>query len=156
MLGITKPIARLSRITGPMPLAIGSTPWARCRMKAAPIRPNTPPDAPTVAVVGEESSSAPNEPASTEVKYSARNRARPSAGSSIVPSQYRTYMLKRMCRIPECRKAEVTSRHHCPSATATPTSAPSWNTRPPPPPPPSELPAAEAPMNTSTLMAMST
>ena len=67
MFGITKLSARLNRITGPMPDCIGSMPRARCITNAAPISPNTAPEAPTVAALG-SSSSAPNEPASSEAK----------------------------------------------------------------------------------------
>ena len=45
-----------------MPDCIGSTPRARCITNAAPMRPNTAPDAPTVTSLG-ESRRAPNEPA---------------------------------------------------------------------------------------------
>ena len=62
-----KLIARLKRITGPMPDCIGSIPRARCSTKAAPIRPKTAPEAPTVTALG-DSRSAPNEPASSEAK----------------------------------------------------------------------------------------
>ncbi len=96
-------------MSGPSPDCIGSIPRARWSTNAAPSNPNTAPDAPTVTALG-SSSSAPNEPASTEAKYSATKRAWPSDGSSIVPIQYRMYMLKPMCRIPECRNAPVTSR----------------------------------------------
>ena len=67
MLGITKLSTRLIRITGPIPDCIGSMPRARCITNAAPISPNTAPDAPTVTALG-SSSSAPNEPASSDAK----------------------------------------------------------------------------------------
>jgi hypothetical protein len=67
MFGIRKLSARLNRITGPIPDCIGSMPRARCITNAAPIRPNTAPDAPTVTAFG-ESRSAPNDPASSEAK----------------------------------------------------------------------------------------
>ena len=67
MFGMTKLIARLNRMTGPMPDCIGSMPRARCITNAAPISPKTAPDAPTVTAFG-DSSSAPNEPASSDVK----------------------------------------------------------------------------------------
>jgi hypothetical protein len=69
-----------------MPDCIGSIPRERCMTKAAPINPNTAPDAPTVTALG-ESSSAPNEPASSDARYREMKRACPSVGSSIVPSQ---------------------------------------------------------------------
>ena len=50
-----------------MPDCIGSIPRARCSTNAAPIRPKTAPEAPTVTALG-DSSSAPNEPASSEAK----------------------------------------------------------------------------------------
>ena len=62
-----KLIARLNRITGPMPDCIGSMPRARCITNAAPISPKTAPDAPTVTALG-DNSSAPNEPASSEAR----------------------------------------------------------------------------------------
>ncbi len=45
-----------------MPLSIGLMPRARSTTNAAPISPNTAPDAPTVLVSGSVRSSAPNEP----------------------------------------------------------------------------------------------
>ena len=80
----------------------GSIPRARITITAPPISPNTAPEAPTVGEFG-VSSSAPNEPHSSEVKYSERNRTLPIAGSSSVPRKYRMYMLKPMWRIPNGR-----------------------------------------------------
>jgi hypothetical protein len=71
--------------------------------------PNTAPDAPTVYAFGSRSR-APNDPASSDAKYSAPKRMWPRTGSSIVPSQYRMYMLKRMWKIPPWRKPAVTRR----------------------------------------------
>ena len=65
MPGIRKVIPRLSRSVMPRPDCIGSIPRARIPMIAAPIIPNTAPDAPTVTALG-ESSSAPKEPPSSE------------------------------------------------------------------------------------------
>ena len=78
--------ARLNRITGPRPERHGSTPRARWNTKAAAIRPKTAPEAPTVRRCG-SAISAPNEPASSDAKYSAVKRTCPSSGSSIVPTQ---------------------------------------------------------------------
>jgi hypothetical protein len=152
--GITNVIARLSRITGPMPDAIGSTPRSRWSTNAAPIRPNTAPDAPTVTEFG-LSSSTPSDPHSRDAKYRPRKRACPSAGSSIVPSQYRMYMLKRMWITPACMKPAVTSRHQSPAATAGPYSPRSAATEPLGPPA-NELPPAVEPTNSSTLIAIRT
>ena len=52
---------------GPIPDAIVSIPRARWSTNAAPIRPKTAPEAPTVTAFG-ENSRAPNEPASSEAK----------------------------------------------------------------------------------------
>ena len=60
-------IARFSRITGPIPDCIGSTPRARCMTNAAPISPNTAPEAPTVTAFGDRSS-APKEPDTSDVR----------------------------------------------------------------------------------------
>ena len=57
-------------IIGPIPDAIVSIPRARWSMNAAPIRPKTAPEAPTVIAFG-ESSSAPNAPPAAR-----RSRAR--------------------------------------------------------------------------------
>jgi hypothetical protein len=64
--------------------AICSSPRCRATMNAADIRPKTAPDAPTVNESGVRSS-APNEPARSETKYTARNRGVPIPGSSRLP-----------------------------------------------------------------------
>src|SRR4051812_34557650 len=58
---------RLMTISPPMPAWNGSMPRARRSTNAAPIKPNTAPDAPTVVAL-KLSTSAPNEPASSAVK----------------------------------------------------------------------------------------
>ena len=67
MFGIVNVISRFRPIHRPSPLSIGFMPRLRMTTKAAPIRPNTAPEAPAVGAVG-SSSSAPNEPASSEAK----------------------------------------------------------------------------------------
>ena len=67
MLGIVNVISRLSPIQRPSPLSIGLIPRLRMTMNAAPISPNTAPEAPTVGDVG-SSRSAPNEPARSDAK----------------------------------------------------------------------------------------
>ena len=67
MFGIVKVISRFRPIHSPRPLSIGLIPRLRMTTTAAPIRPKIAPDAPTVGAVG-SSSSAPNEPASSETK----------------------------------------------------------------------------------------
>ena len=62
----------------------GSIPRARITMTAPPMSPKTAPEAPTVGESG-VIRSAPNDPHSNDVMYSARNRNRPMAGSSSVP-----------------------------------------------------------------------
>ena len=65
--GITNPSARLIRMSAPRPDRIGSIPRAYWSTKAAPMSPKTAPEAPTVTAWG-DNSSAPNEPATSEVK----------------------------------------------------------------------------------------
>ena len=62
-----KVISRLSPIQRPRPLSIGLMPRLRMTITAAPIRPKMPPEAPTVSEFG-STTSAPNEPASSETK----------------------------------------------------------------------------------------
>ena len=90
---------RLITISPPIPAWNGSIPRARSSTNAAPMSPKTAPDAPTVCASG-VTSSAPNDPASSDVKYSAAKRTDPSAGSSIWPSTQSRYMLKPMCSRP--------------------------------------------------------
>ena len=54
-------------MSGPRPDCIGLIPRAYWSTKAAPISPKTAPDAPTVTAFG-DSTSAPREPATSEVK----------------------------------------------------------------------------------------
>ncbi len=76
--------ARLKRMSGAIPDAKGSMPRARIWKNAAPMRPKTAPEAPTVVWSG-SSSSAPNEPASSDAKYSPAKRLEPKGPSSICP-----------------------------------------------------------------------
>ncbi len=61
----------------------------------------------------------------------ARKRGVPELPArSSRPSSHSRNMLKPMCSSPACRKPEVTRRHHSPSATGGPNSAPSRNSAP--------------------------
>ena len=64
-------------------------------------------------------------------------------------------MLKAMWMMPACMKPDVTSRQYSPFSTSIAFSARSPVTEPPPPCA-NELPPAEAPMNSSTQIAIST
>ena len=57
-----------------------------------------------------DSSSAPNEPPSSDTKNTIAKRSRPSVGSRSGPRKYRKYMLKPMCRSPACSKPAVRIR----------------------------------------------
>ncbi len=87
----------------------GLIPRERSSTAAAPMSPKTAPDAPTVSAFG-STTSAPKDPASSAVKYSAAKRRDPSVGSSMLPRIHSRYMLKRMWIGPACRKPEVISR----------------------------------------------
>ena len=64
----TKVSTRLTTISPPTPLCQTLTPRWWSPMAAAPIRPNTAPEAPPVKASG-DSSSAPNDPTSREARY---------------------------------------------------------------------------------------
>ena len=68
-----------------------------------------PPEAPTVSELG-STSSAPNEPASSETKKISAKRTRPIAGSSSEPRIQSENMLKSRWKKPACRKPAVTTR----------------------------------------------
>ena len=65
MPGIVKLMTRLRRISVPTPLCMSGILRARISTAAAPITPKIAPEAPTVRLWG-ETSSAPNEPVSSE------------------------------------------------------------------------------------------
>ena len=67
MFGIVNVMTRLSTSHSPSPLSIGLIPRRRMTTSAAPISPNTAPEAPAVNPWGDKSS-APSEPDSSEVK----------------------------------------------------------------------------------------
>ena len=102
-------ISRLSPIQRPSPLSIGLMPRLRITTTAAPISPKMPPEAPTVSAFG-STSSAPNEPASTETKKISAKRSCPIAGSSIVPRIQSENMLNSRWKKPAWRKPAVTTR----------------------------------------------
>ena len=108
---------RLSSSVVPSPVVIGLTPRWRNPTNAAPISPNTAPEAPPWNSFG-CSSSAPAEPPSRAAKYSRANRIRPIAGSSSWPSWNSNSMLNAMWMIPKCRNPDVTSRYHSPRSTS--------------------------------------
>jgi hypothetical protein len=64
---ITKDSTRLKMIRAPMSVLNGLMPRERSSTAAAPINPNTAPDAPTVGLLG-STTSAPQAPASSAVK----------------------------------------------------------------------------------------
>jgi len=158
---MVKEMMRLIRISPPTPLCMTGIWRARISIAVAPISPNTAPDAPTVSEWG-ETSSAPSDPVSRDTPYTTANLTLPSAGSSICPSTYSTYMLKPMWIRFSCKKPPLRMRHHCPCATPwpangasslEPSSAPFWyRLLPTPPPVAVMLPSAR---NTPTLMAIS-
>ena len=87
----------------------GLIPRARCSTAAAPISPNTAPEAPTVSPSG-VATSAPNAPHSSAVKYSAAKRAEPERRLEHIAQQPQQVHVEEMWSGPECRKPEVTSR----------------------------------------------
>jgi len=87
----------------------GLIPRRRSSTAAAPIRPKTAPDAPTVTESG-ETISAPSDPAKQRHRVDQGEATEADRGSSICPSRYSRYMLKPMCSRPACRKPLVTIR----------------------------------------------
>ena len=96
----------------------------RSSTSPAPRMPNTAPEAPTVKRVGrheERSGRAGQRRDGVDAERSGRGRA---AASSACPNHQSMSMLKTMWIRLACRNAAVTRRHHSPSATAGPKSAP--------------------------------
>ena len=90
-----------------MPVSIGLMPRARSSTAAAPISPNTAPDAPTVERVGRDDQRA--ERAGEQRDEVDRGEAhRADRRLEHFPSRYSRYMLKKMCSRPACRKPLVT------------------------------------------------
>ena len=60
-------MSRFSTSVVPIPVCIGLTPRCNSATEAAPIRPNTAPDAPPVSAFG-DSSTAPHEPPTSDAR----------------------------------------------------------------------------------------
>ena len=97
--------------TIPSPLCQIGMPRVRATTISAPKIPKIAPDAPTVGICG-WNHSAPNDPASSEAKYTARKLTRPIAGSSAEPTNHSEIMLMKMCSSPSCRNPLVSRRQY--------------------------------------------
>ena len=105
MPGSRKVMPRLSRISGPMPDCIGSMPRARCITKrGAPSGRRRRPRRRRWRRSGVEQQRAEGAAPAARRSRARRSGRGPATARASCPSQYRTYMLKRMCRSPECRK----------------------------------------------------
>ena len=110
MLGMMKPSARLSRISGPMPGLHRVDPARALHHERRAHQPEHRAGGADRHGVGREAAARrTSRPAATRSRARGSARGRAPARASC-PSQYRMYMLKPMCSRPECRKPAVTSR----------------------------------------------